>query len=272
MDGAVDPAQDKTDEAASSSASVPSPAVVERWQKLLNIPKIVSTSTSSLSFGPKSKKPLQRWADLEKAPDFAAFRREDCLHASFEAMTKKHSDLWKLANHAANSSGAAAHALLTASTGVDLILECLRTTIGEDPDWKPWFTKLAEEAKKIITAPLNDAATCCASLYGLASTSVRQNVIKEADKSIQSVLKTKPPSDGYFFGNPADAIHAQMSYAYMSSAVKAKPSSSTRGKAPFASRPSAPPKRPPQSSSSTSKTSGNAGGRSSRGGKTGRKQ
>ena len=58
------------------------------------------------------QKALHRWSDLEKAPYFAALRKEDCFHSSFEAVSKKDPDLMKLAEHAAKASGAAVHALL----------------------------------------------------------------------------------------------------------------------------------------------------------------
>lgn len=49
----------------------------------------------------------------------------------------------------------------------------------------------------------------------VATSQVRHSVIKEADKSIQSVLKTKPPAGGFFFGDPSNAIHTQLQFAFL---------------------------------------------------------
>ena len=107
---------DDAEDVKSTSSIAPLPALLDQWKKLLNFPRVLSSSSSSQSLGPKAKRPIQRWADLDKAPEFASFRREDCLHSSFEAVSKKHPDLLKLASHVANASGAAAHAILSASS------------------------------------------------------------------------------------------------------------------------------------------------------------
>ena len=178
---------------------------------------------------------------------------------------------WKLANHAANASGAAAHAAISAREGVEALFSFLKGSFGNDEQWGPWLSGALEEAKTVIFSPLDDAIQCNASVFGLATSLVRQNVVKEADKAIQSVLKTKLPADGFYFGNPSDAIQSSMQYAFMSSAVKSKPS--TNARASFAARTSAPKRKPPSSSAASSsyaKNSGKANGRSSRGGKAGR--
>ena len=262
--------KDSTDPTA---AVTPSTAVAKKWKDLLKIPKIVPSAKAS-RFGPSIKKPLRKWADIEAATDFSALRGEDCLHGAFEAMRKKNPDHLKLATFAANAAGAAAHASLTAATAMDGVFAELKEAFAHDPNWTNWLSQTTEKLKSSVVSPLQDSASCNAAAYGYASWQVRQAVIKEADKSIQSVLRSKPPSNGFYFGDPADSIHAQMSYAYMSSAVNTKPSSS-RSRPAFQSRSYMPKKKPPPpppSSSSASKPSGNAGGRSFRGGKGGRKQ
>ena len=253
------------------AAVTPSVAVAKKWKDLLKIPKVVS-STKASRFGPPIKRHLRKWADVECATDFAALRGEDCLHGPFEATRKKSPDLLKLAAFTAGASGAAAHASLTAATALEDVFSDLEEAFGQNQTWSDWLTSKKERLKSTVLSPLQDSASCCAAAYGYASWQVRQSVTKEADKSIQSVLRSKPPADGFYFGNPADAIHAQMSYAYMSSAVNAKPSA-TRARPAFQSRSYAPKKKlpPPPTSSSSTKTSGNASGRSLRGGKSGRK-
>ena len=240
----------------------------------MKIPRIIP-STKATRFGPSIKRPLRKWADIEAATDFAALRGEDCLHGAFEAMRKKNEHLLKLANFATNASGAAAHATLSASTAIDGVFAELKDAFAHDENWTNWLAQTTEKVKSSVLSPLQDAASCCAATYSFASWEVRQAVIKEADKSIQSILRSKPPSDGFYFGDPAASIHAQMSYAFMSSAVNTKTASS-RARPAFQSRSYVPKKKPPpppsSASSSTSKPSGNASGRSFRGGKGGRKQ
>ena len=60
-----------------------SAAAITIWKDLLRFPKIPPTAKST-RFGPPIKKQLRKWADIETAPDFAALRREDSLHGSFE--------------------------------------------------------------------------------------------------------------------------------------------------------------------------------------------
>ena len=262
------------DPADPTAAVPPSAAVAKKWKELLKIPKVI-TSTKATRFGPSIKKPLKKWADVETATDFSALRGEDCLHGAFEVVRKKNDHHIKLASFAANASGAAAHATLSAYTAMEGVFDELKDAFAHDQNWTDWLTQTKEKVKSSVLSPLQDAASCCAATYGLASWQVRQAVIKEADKSIQSILRSKPPSNGFYFGDPVDAIHAQMSYAYMSSAVRAKPTSS-RARPAFQSRAYAPKKKPPpppsSASSSSSKPSGNSGGRSFRGGKGGRKQ
>lgn len=253
----------------SAKSFSPSPALLLRWQKALDFPKAMPVASRQL--GPQPKKVVKRWADPDIAPDFAAPRREDCLHASFEAVSRKHPELWKLALHAAGASGAAAHAAISASATVEVLFAEFQKSLGEDPVWGPWISSLQAKASSAIAKPLQDAVTCCASIYGLATTQVRNAVIKEADKSIQSILKSKPPSNGFFFGDPSEAIHSRMQYEFMASALKPKANSSGSSKthSSFAPRPRTVPAKKP-ASANTSKA-GNNSGRASRGGKFGRK-
>ena len=151
----------------------------------------------------------------------------------------------------------------------------LTEAFGGDEWWSAWISK-KDESKLSILDPLADVTSCTAAIYGSASSHVRQGIIAEADKSIQSVLRSKFPDKGFYFGDPTDAIQSQMQYAFMSSAVNSK--ASTSGAKPDYSRKGsfapAPKKKPytPSSPSSDSKTSGNAHGRASRGWRGGRKQ
>ena len=228
------------------------------------------------SLGPSSKARgcIRRWADSDAAPSFSAPRREDCLHSAFEAFKKSHQDLFKFASFSADSAGAAAHAIIHASDIIRGFLDLLVENV-KDPQWGSYFVKVREDAKSTIFAPLDDAATCCAAIYGGAVSQIRKGVTAAADDAIKSVLKSKPPTGGFFFGDPADALHAQLSYAFMSSSLKAKAPTRARGSlSSVASRTSRQPTKTATSSSASSSTkpTGNAGGRSSRGGKAGQRK
>ena len=261
---------------SASAPLQPSSAVAQKWKSLLAFPRTIdggARSTASLGPSSKAKACVRRWADNDIASSFSAPRREDCLHSAFEAFKKNHQDLFKFASSSADSVGAAAHALLHASDVIRGFLDLLVESI-KDPEWGPYFAKVRDDAKSTIFAPLNDAVTCCAAVYGAAVTQIRKGVIASADESIKSVLKSKPPADGFFFGDPADALHAQLSYAFMSSSLKAKAPARPRGSlASLASRaPRQPAKSTSVASSASAKSSGNASGRSSRGGKAGQRK
>ena len=271
--------KDASEPLSSAASFSPTEAVLEKWKKILKFPKIVpqaNPSGTAVRFGPPVKKPLRKWADSAVAKDFAALRREDCLHVPFEAAYKKNTDHWKTATFTANAAGAAAHASLSAASALEGVFSDLKAAFADDPIWSDWLSKKAEKAKSTVFAPLEDSVVCCAGIYGHATTQIRNSVIKEADKSIQSVLKSKPPADGYFFGDPSDAIQSQMSYAFMSSAVNSK-STASRDRPANQPRSFTHPKKklppPPASSpSSAPKTSGNNYGRAFRGGRGSRKQ
>ena len=263
---------------SASSPLTPSSAVAQKWKSLLAFPRTIDGGTrSTTTLGPSSKAKacVRRWADNDVAPSFSAPRREDCLHSAFEAFKKNHQDLFKFASSTADSVGAAAHALLCASDVIRGFLDLLVES-NKDPDWGPYFAKVRDDAKSSIFAPLDDAVTCCAAVYGGAVSQIRKGVIASADDAIKSVLKSKPPAAGFYFGDPADALHAQLSYAFMSSSLKAKAPARPRGS--LASLASRTPRQPAKSASSvasssaSAKSSGNASGRSSRGGKAGQRK
>ena len=273
---AVDPDGGRT---SASGPKSPSSATTLKWSSLLAFPRVIDGGArASAPLGPTSKARscVRRWADSEAAPSFSAPRREDCLHSAFEAFKKSHQDLFKFASSSADFVGAAAHAIIHASDVIRGFLDLLVESIN-DPQWGPYFAKVREDAKSTIFAPLDDAASCCAAVYGGAVSQIRKGVTAAADDAVKSVLKSKPPAGGYFFGDPADALHAQLSYAFMSSSLKAKAPARSRGShASYAARPSRQPAKPASSSSasasSSAKPAGNASGRSSRGGRGGQRK
>ena len=266
----IDETQDDSSASRPSTQTAisPSPAISQFWSNVLGFPKVLPSSGRA-AFGPQSKKIIKKWADQDKAPLFAAPRREDCLHASFESVSRKHPEFWKLAQHASAASGAAAHAILSAANALDGFFAEFKSAIGDDVQWSAWLLSAQDKAKSSFVSPLHDAVRCCASVFGQSTSLVRQAVVKEADKSIQSILETKPPANGFFFGDPSEALQSRMQYEFMASALKPKSSSFNKPRSAVASRPAAAPYRKPQPSSA--KPAGNASGRSFRGGKGGRK-
>ena len=98
-----------------------------------------------------------------------------------------------------------------------------------------------------------------------------------ADSSVKSVLQSEPPADDFYFGNPQNALHTSVSYAFMTSSMNSRASSS-RGHASalFASQSSASASKNSSSHASSAtapaKSSGNAHGRPFRGERGGKRR
>ena len=266
----------------SASSPVPAdPAVAEKWKKLLDFPlpgAFISKPKAALGPVRKASSVLRRWTDSSVAQDFAPLRQEDCLHQAYAAFKKADSGSSLLSSQVSGLASAAGHAILSASKILHEFFDGMPNWF-QDPAFREQVTALRAQAKVNVFGPLEDAAVCCAAIHGRATSAVRNGVISAADSTVKSVLQSKPPADGFFFGNPQEALHSTLSYAFMSSSLNSKASTPRgRGALSFSSRASKPLAKPaaaaqPASSSSTSsRSSGNAAGRSSRGGKGGQKK
>lgn len=271
------------EDSRSFSASAPvaaDPVVAEKWKKLLDFPlpgAFISKPKAPLGPVRKASSVLRRWTDSSVAGPFAPLRQEDCLHQAYAAFKKADSGSSLLSSQVSGLASAAGHAILSASRVLQEFFDGMPHWF-QDPAFREQVAALRAQSKINVFGPLEDAAVCCAAIHGRAVSTVRSGVISAADSTVKSVLQSKPPADGFFFGNPQEALHSTLSYAFMSSSLNSKATTSRgRGAMSYSSRASKPSAKPaaaaqPASSSSSSRPSGNAAGRSSRGGRGGQKK
>ena len=257
-----------------SSLRRPSDDIRAKWTGLVNFPVPGAPFSTKQQFGPAVSNIIRRWGDPNSASDFSALRRDDCLHAAFEAFSKSKKDLYESSFFASSCAGASAHAVLHATAWIEEFLAFLQGSYAEDSSWQSWVSTASASLKAHVFSPLSDASKCMASLYGRSASKVRNGVVESAETAVKSFLKTVPPSNGYYFGNPTEQLNSAMNYAVMSASLSTKPSSFARrglpksrgaAKAPAAVSPSA-------TSKASKPASGNGRGRSSRGGKSGQRK
>ena len=259
-DSSGDEEAEAPDDAASPSAEAFSDRVVAAWSSL------APSSSSSAS-----SRVLRRWSGDPASSPFAPPRQDPCLHAAFEAFQRASKPVSELASSMATSSGAAAHAVILASEKLDALKDFLAAALppGVDDDyWRRFFDECVADITDRIMPPLRDAAKILSGGYGRGVSAIRSGVIAAATPSIQSFLKTFPPADGFFFGNPTQQLTASMNYAVMAASLAPKAPAPRRPPPPRA----APPSRPPARSAQSSASRGKAPGRSFRGGKAGQKK
>ena len=127
-----------------------------------------------------------------------------------------------------------------------------------------------------VVFPLRDSAYCMAGVSAKSVATIRAGVAKHANDAVSSVLRSAPPSSGFFFGNPSSEVKDSLNFAMMDSLI-ARPKAAAAPK-PYAKRPATAVPRaaaPAAETASTSKSSsyskGNYRGRSDRGKGGGRK-
>ena len=274
----IDSGTAEAEEGSDSSSSLrrPSDEIRAKWTGLVNFPIPGAPFSTKQQFGPAVSNIIRRWGDPNSASEFAALRRDDCLHAAFEAFSKSKKDLYESSFFASSCAGAAAHAVFHATAWIEEFLAFLQASYAEDSSWQSWVATASASLKTHVFSPLSDASRCMASLYGRSASKVRNGVVESAESAVKSFLKTVPPSNGYYFGNPTEQLNSAMNYAVMSASLATKPSSSFARRGLPKSRGAAKSPAVASSSASSSKASkpasGNGRGRSSRGGKGGQKK
>ena len=250
--------------AASSASAVIPDDIVAAWEA--HGPLALSPSSAS-------RRRLKKW--IREDTSFSLPRPDHCLHSPFEAFKKSSKASWEAASLLTSSSGAAGHAVITASARVERLKSWVESH-ASSPDaegyWRPFVDALSE-----ILSPLDDAADILASSFARGVQAVRKGVIAAAPAPLRSILSSRPPSGGFFFGNPTQELTAAMNFQVM--ATQMAQSSTPRHAAPprrpppraaaTSSRPSA---SAPSSSAASSSAKGKAGGRPARGGKGGQKK
>lgn len=215
-----------------SSSRQPSKDAISKWNNVLNFAKMPVKST----FGPGSSRLTKRWGGGDDASaSFRAPTPDPCLLQAFDKAKTANKSLVDSASAIASSSGAAAHAILSASETLEsCIAEFQRIAASQEEGWKDFFLNSAEALKLNALAPLNDALSLQASAYGRAVGVVRSGVVAAAETPVKPVLKAVPPSGGFYFGDPAERVMSAMNYALVASQLR--PSSrGGRGSAPSSS-------------------------------------
>ena len=77
-----------------------------------------------------------------------------------------------------------------------------RPKILEGPFWAQLCADVEHDFNTDVIFPLRDSTHCMAGAVGKAITAIRSGVIKNPGEAVQLVLRTSPPADGFFFGDP----------------------------------------------------------------------
>jgi len=174
------------------------------------------------------------------------------------------------------ASGALGHAASHVREAMKNLVDWLRRLVPGDQVYQDRITAdVVPWVHRMVTTPINDVTRLSSSLYARSVCNVRAGVVEAADEAVRPFLRRAPPSEGFFFGNPTDALATSMNFAYLKNSTKSSSSSSRRGSARYPAKKStrshtAPDPSAPSTSSSYKKDSGNYKGRSSRGGGRGR--
>ena len=176
-------------------------------------------------------------------------------------------------------SGALGHAASHVRESVKELVTWFRRLAPSDETGQAYQDRITEDVEPWlqheITTPLNDILRFSSSLFARSVCTIRAGVVDSADEALRPFLRRAPPSSGFFFGNPTDALATSMNYAYLKNSSKSS-SSTRRGASRFpakkasSSRSHTAPDPSAPSTSSYKKDSGNYKGRSSRGGGRGR--
>ena len=211
---------------SASSSRQPSNDAVAKWTNVLDLSK----EPVKTMFGPNATKLAKRWGGGDAAAPFRAPRPDPCLLQAFGKAKQANKSLVESSSSIASSSGAAAHAILSASETIEsCIAEFQRIASTQEGDWKTFFNEAATCLKDKALAPLSDAVTLQASAFGRSIATVRNGVVAAAEAPVKEVLKSVPPSGGFFFGDPADRLTSTMNYALISAQLQ-QASSASRGK------------------------------------------
>ena len=256
--------EDEETPASPSSWSPPSD-LADLWLTLVGLSSPDSWEESR-RLGPPVNNLLRRWSAADSG--FRPFRRDPCLHAAFEKLSKESKSFLDFCFSAMQASCASAHAVSHASAYIDEFVRSLSAILPE-ARWTA-FCEDAERAIKLdVLTPLHDASRGLAHIFGRSVTTIRSGVVRHADSAVQPVLKSSPPSSGFFFGDPSAQVTSSLNLAVMSSLVSRQRPSSSRGgyfRRPAAStRGATSATSTTASSSSATATKGKGKGRSSRG-------
>ena len=224
VDGKAD-GEEEEDSSASHSSWTPPSDLADIWESLVGIAPSDSWEESK-RLGPTISAISLRWSTLDSR--FRPLRKDPCLHAQFEKLSKENKSFMDFAFSSMAASTAAAHAVSHAAAYMEEFVRNLSSVLP-DPVW----ASFCENAEKAVTAdailPLRDASRGLAHNFGRAVSFVRSGVIRHSDAAIQPVLRSSPPSSGFFFGDPAAQVSSSLNLAVMSSLIQRQRAPASRG-------------------------------------------
>ena len=148
----------------------------------------------ALSPSSASRRRLKKWIGGEGS-FFSLPCPDHCLHSPFDAFKQSSKASWEAASLLISSSGAAGHAVVTASAGLEHLRSWVEFHISS-PDgeefWRPFVDALSG-----VLSPLDDATSILASSFARGVHMVRKGVIAAAPAPLRSILSQRPPSGGF---------------------------------------------------------------------------
>ena len=186
------------------SSWAPPPDMVSTFDSLVGIS--LDTWGESYCLRLSTTSVVRHWT----APDsgFRLFRRDPSLHVPFEKFAKD-KPFYDFGLSTMGSSFAAAHSSMHAAAFIEEFLQRLPTVL-EGPFWAKWCVDVAHAFQADVLLPLRDSARCSSGSVGSSVMAVKTMVVKSAEVAIQPVLRTSPPSAGYFFGDPATQVSTSL--------------------------------------------------------------
>ena len=263
---------------SSSSSMVPEPEMIAYWESSL------PTFSKAPGFRPMSSASgkVKKWSH-EATPAFAPPSMEPFAHPLFNKFRAASKASFDSAQQTMSTSGAAGHAIAYAAVRLEAMKSQLipaDATPEEKEAAAPW-----ERCCDAISAALKDATRILACNYTQGLMDARKGAEKFASQHVADLIKEKPPSGGYYFGNCQKevvdtakfvAAEANVAHAFRPPTPRVPrryglPRGAARASAaaPAASSSSS---SSSQSASSNSSKRGKGYGRSSRGGKGGQKK
>ena len=167
----------------------------------------------SKRLGPSTVSVVRRWTAA--ASKFHPIRR---LHAPFDKFAKENKPLYDFVFASLGLSLAAAHASSHAAAFIEEFVRKL-STILEGPFWSQFCADVKHAFNADVIFPLRNSTHCMAGSVGKAITAIRSGVIKNVGEAVQPVLRSSPPADGFFFGDPSSQVRNSLNFAMMSSLV-----------------------------------------------------
>ena len=164
----------------------------------------------SKCLGPLRVAVVSRWTAVSSG--FRPIRRNPSLHAPFNKFAKDNKPLYDFVFSLLGSSLAVARATSHVASFVEEFLKKL-PMVFEGLHWFQFCIEVEHAFAADILFPLRDSTHCLAGSVGKAIAAIHTGVVKNAGEAIQPVLRSSPPSGGFFFGDPSSQVYNLLNFA-----------------------------------------------------------